>query len=89
MSILDTPRNDLTTVDRATVAPSAITPATTRNRVERPATSSRVARFLSALRHSNLSARDRALLGEQPAIYEEYRASRARHETAEGRSRRS
>ena len=90
MSILDTTRETQTRVDdevinaTPTFAPGATATATTSpaTRIARDVTTSRAARFLAALRHSGFSSRDRALMAAEPAIYEEYRASLARRETA-------
>jgi len=95
MSILDTRHEDrhqvtgdveLETVTRATTSESNATAAVRVREVTIAPTQSRLSRFVSALRHSHFSARDRALLAE-PAIYEEYRASLARHEVAREMSR--
>ena len=95
MSILDARHEDLhqvvsdveldTVTTSSTSAPSA-TPAARDREVTTAPTPSRLSRFVTALRHSHFSARDRALLAE-PAIYEEYRASLARHEVAREMSR--
>ena len=95
MSILDTRHEDrpqvagdreLETVTTATTSASKATAAVSVREVTTAPTQSRLARFVTALRHSHFSARDRALLAE-PAIYEEYRASLARHEVARELSR--
>ena len=94
MSILDTTRENETLADHeadVTSAPAAVSQAPTAApaiQVVSEVRVSRVARFLIALRHANVSARDRALLSE-PAIYEEYRASLARQEMAREMARRN
>ena len=95
MSILDTRHDirhqvagdvELETVTTATTGESNTTTAARVREVTSEPTPSRLSRFVTALRHSHFSARDRALLAE-PAIYEEYRASLARHEAAREMSR--
>ena len=94
MSILDTTRENETLANHeadVVSTPAAVSQAPTTSpaiQVVPAARVSRVARFLTALRHGNVSARDRALLSE-PAIYEEYRASLARQEMARELTRRS
>lgn len=89
MSILDTTRENETRLNHEVeLASMPSMPSPTSDDVVAPARARRITRFLAALRQSDFSARDRALLAE-PAIYEEYRASLARQETAREMSRRS
>ena len=94
MSILDATRENETLgthegdVISTPVADSQTPPTSPAAQVVPAARVSRVTRFLTALRHGSVGARDRALLNE-PAIYEEYRASLARQDLARELARRS